>query len=125
MRVNLRYVEDVVIAELDGDLVAGVGDEVLRDLVNDLLAADHKKVLLSLAGVDRLDSAGLGELVASWKLAHRFGSSIRLLRPGDRVRQTLHLSQILPLLDVYEDEALALADFRTVEAPAGTGPSPS
>ena len=123
--MNLRYVEDVVIAELDGDLVAGVGDEVLRDLVNDLLAADHKKVLLSLSGVDRLDSAGVGELVASWKLAQRFGSSIRLLRPGDRVRQTLHLSQILPLLEVYEDEGAALADFRTIAAAAAGDSSTS
>lgn len=125
MRVNLRYVDDVVIAELEGDLVAGVGDEVLRDLINDLLATDQKKVLLSLAGVDRLDSAGVGELVASWKLAQRFGSSIRLLRPGDRVRRTLHLSQILPLLDVYEDENAALEDFRSAVSPAGTAPPAS
>ncbi|MFI5166819.1 MAG: STAS domain-containing protein [Thermoanaerobaculales bacterium] len=108
MHVEVRKFDDVVIVDLTGDLVAGDGDELLRDVVNELLAEGWKKILLNLARVGRLDSSGVGELVASWKLAREFGAAIKLLRPGDRVKSTLHLSQILPLVEVYEDEAEAL-----------------
>ncbi len=113
MQTAVRQVEDVTIVDLDGDLVVGDGDEVLRGLVDDLLAAGRRKILLNLTRVSRMDSSGIGELVAGWKTAKHLGASIRLLRPGDRVKYTLHLSQVLPLLDVYEDEGLALADFAT------------
>lgn len=113
MRVHVRKAEDVVIVDLNGNLVVGDGDELLREVTNELLAEGWKKILLSLAAVPRVDSGGMGELVASWKLAQRFGASLRLLRPGDRVAHTLHIAQVLPLLQVYEDEPGALAAFRT------------
>ena len=101
----------MVIVDLRGDLVAEDGDELLRQVVDELLAEGWRKILLNLARVKRMDSGGVGELVASWKLANEFGASIKLLRPGDRIRHTLHLSQILPLLEVYEDEGEAIASF--------------
>ncbi len=111
MNASVRDVNGVTIVDLQGDLVAGVGDEVLREEVNRLLAEECRAILLNLSAVGRLDSAGVGELVASWKLAGRLGASLKLLRPGDRVRSTLHLAQVLPLLEVYEDEAAAVRSF--------------
>jgi anti-sigma B factor antagonist len=111
MHVRVRRADDVVLVDLSGELVLGEGDETLRQVVDELVAEGWKKILLNLSHVDRLDSAGVGELVSGWKLAQKFGGSLRLLRLGDRARHTLHLSQILPLLKVYEEEAEALADF--------------
>lgn len=111
MNATTRQVNGVTIVDLHGALVAGVGDEIVRDAVNRLLAADHRYILLNLAEVTRLDSAGVGELVASWKLANRFGAQLKLLRPGDRVRSTLHLAQVLPLVEVFEEEAQAVQSF--------------
>jgi anti-sigma B factor antagonist len=111
MRVHVRHANEVVIVDFEGDLVTDDGEELLRDVVSELVAEGWTKIVLNLARVQRLDSGGVGELVASWKLAHEFGAALKLLRPGDRVRHTLHLSQILPLLEVFEDEAAAIASF--------------
>jgi anti-sigma B factor antagonist len=111
MRVEVRHAGDVVIVDFCGDLVAEDGDVLLREVVNELVAEGWMKIVLNLAQVERLDSTGVGELVASWKLAHEFGAEIKLLRPGDRVRHSLHLSQILPLLEVHEDETSAIGSF--------------
>lgn len=111
MNASTRDVNGVTIVDLRGDLVAGVGDEVLRETVTQLLAGERRDILLNLGVVGRMDSAGVGELVASWKLAGRFGARLKLLRPGDRVRSTLHLAQVLPLLEVFEDEAEAVRSF--------------
>ena len=59
-----------------------------------------------------MDSSGLGELVSSWKLAHRFGAEIKLLRPRPQVERTLKVTQILPLLEVYDEEEAAVASFQ-------------
>ncbi len=113
MRAGVRHADDVVIVDLRGDLVAEDGEDLLREVIDELLSEGWRKILINLAHVKRLDSAGVGELVAGWKLANEFEASVKLLRPGDRVRSTLHLTQILPLLEVYEDEGEALAEFAT------------
>lgn len=111
MRADVRHAKDVIIVDFKGDLVTEDGEEMLRDVVSELIAEGWTKILLNLARVKRLDSSGVGELVASWKLAHEFGAALKLLRPGDRVKHTLHLSQILPLLEVFEDEGAAVDSF--------------
>ena len=111
MKSGVRHEGDVVIVDLKGDLVADDGDEVLCEAVAGLIAAGSRKIVLNLARVDRMDSSGVGALVAGWKLAHQHGAAVKLLRPGDRVKHTLHLSQILPLVEVFEDEQDALKSF--------------
>jgi anti-anti-sigma factor len=111
MHVDIRQNADVIIVDLQGRMVAGVGERMLRDVMNQLVAEGWKKILLNLSGVSWIDSAGIGELVASMKMASRFGVAVKLLRIGDRVKHVLSISQILPLLDVYEDEEEALREL--------------
>jgi anti-sigma B factor antagonist len=113
MKVNVRNANDVIIVDLDGRLVLGVGDEILRDVVNELLAEEWKKIVLNLRKVTIMDSSGIGEVVASWKVAKRFGASLKLMRPAPQVQRTLRLTQILPLLEVYDSEEEAVASFQT------------
>ena len=109
MRCSTRKVGDVTIVDLDGRLVAGVGDVVLRSTLGKLISDGCTKILVNLEAVTSMDSSGIGELVAGWKRLRRRGGELAILRPGDRVRYTLHLSQLLPLLHVYENEEQALA----------------
>ena len=111
MRVDVRHVNDVIIVDLEGRLVMGVGDELLREVINELLAEDWKKILLNLRKVSILDSSGIGEVVSGWKVARSFGATIKLLRPNPTVERTLRLTQLLPLLEVFDDEEQAVASF--------------
>jgi anti-sigma B factor antagonist len=108
MEVQTREHENVVILDLTGPLVAGVGDRILRQSMNELVVEGWEKILLNLSKVSRIDSTGIGELVASIKMAKRFGSTVRLVEISQQVRHILDLSRILPLLDFYEDEEEAL-----------------
>jgi len=58
-----------------------------------------------------MDSSGIGEVVSSWKLAQRFGGTVKLLRPPPSVKRTLLLTQLLPLLEDFDDEDEAVASF--------------
>jgi anti-sigma B factor antagonist len=111
MHVHVHHHGDVIVLDLKGDLVLGDGDEMLRASANEILAEGWRNILINLSQVNRMDSSGIGELVASWKLAARFDAKLKVLRPGDRVKHTMHLTQILPVLEVFEDEHAALASF--------------
>jgi len=111
MKVDVRHFDDVIIVDLDGRLVGGVGDELLRDIVNELLAEGWKKIVINLKAVTVLDSSGIGELVAGWKLAHRFDAELKLLRPRPQIERTLKLTRMLPLLEVYDEDEAAVASF--------------
>ena len=118
MHVEVRKSGDVVIVDLSGRLVAGIGDEILREVVNELLAEGWKKILLNLSLVTMIDSAGVGELVASLKVTQRLGGALKLLNLNARVKTSLHLSSLLPLFEVYDDEKAALDHFRAAPARA-------
>lgn len=111
MNIGVRKVGDVTIVDFHGRLAVGVGDEVLPHVIGEILDEGGKKILLNLSEMDYIDSNGLGELVQSLKTSKRFGASLRLLKPQDRVAKTLRLTNLLPLFSVYDSEKEALKAF--------------
>ena len=62
------------------------------------LAADHKQVDADLAGVDSVDSAGLGSLLGTYISAKNQGCELTLIKVHPRVKDLLnmtHLTQVL------------------------------
>ncbi len=112
MNVDLRRMKQVIIVDLQGKLVRGTGDEVLREVINRLLADGWTKILLNLSGVPSVDSSGIGELIAARRVAEKFDATIRLQRLSSRVKGTLQLSLVLPLFEIYENEEEAIESFR-------------
>jgi anti-anti-sigma factor len=111
MHVELRKSGDVVIVDLKGKLTAGLGDQILRETIDELLAENWKRILLNLSEVSFMDSAGVGELVAGLRTANRFGARLKLLNTSERVHSTLFISKLLPIFEIYKTESEALEQF--------------
>ena len=111
MHVELRKAGEVVIVDLDGKLTAGLGDQLLRDTLNQLLADRHRKILVNLSKVSFIDSAGVGELVAGLRACQREGTALKVLNSSERVNSTLYLARLLPIFEVYQAERDALQSF--------------
>ena len=111
MNISVRKKKDIAIVDFEGRLAAGVGDTLLPQLITDILDEGYKKILLNLSDMDYIDSNGLGELVQSLKMSKRYGASLRLLKPQDRVAKTLRLTNLLPMFAVYDSESEALSSF--------------
>jgi anti-anti-sigma factor len=58
MHVEVRQTKDVVILDLKGRLTAGLGDQILREAIDELLADGRRRILLNLSEVAFVDSAG-------------------------------------------------------------------
>ncbi len=63
MKFAERRENGVVIIDLQGKLTLGSGDVQLRQIIRDVLDRGEKAILLNLANVGYMDSAGVGELV--------------------------------------------------------------
>ena len=112
MKIQERKVDDVAVLALEGRLVRGVGDELLRTRLDDVFADGHRKIVLDLSEVPVIDSSGIGELVAGKRVADELGARIKLVRLEQRVEKTLRLSLILPLFETFPtiDEAVRSFD---------------
>jgi anti-anti-sigma factor len=111
MHVELRKTGDVVVVDLKGKLTAGLGDQILRETIDELLAENWKKILLNLSEVSFMDSAGVGELVAGLRTAQRFGAQLKLLNASERVHSTLYMARLLPVFELCKTETDAMARF--------------
>jgi anti-sigma B factor antagonist len=111
MHVNVRKAGDVVIVDLDGKLTMGLGDQILRDTIDELLAEGWKKVVLNLSKVTFMDSSGVGELVAGLRTSASFGARLKLVNASERAHSTLYVARLLPVFEIHRTEHEALDDF--------------
>jgi anti-sigma B factor antagonist len=108
MEIQERTVGPVIILDLQGKLVLGDGDDLLKDKINSLIFQGQQQIILNLGGVPYMDSAGLGQLIASTTAVASQGGRLRLLNVAKRVQDLLSIVKLLTVFDVYTSEADAV-----------------
>ncbi len=111
MKATTRQVNSVTVVDLSGRITLGEGCSQLRDLIRDLLAKGHTKMLLNLAEVTYIDSSGIGELVSGFTAVSNHGGQLKLLNLTKKVHDLLQITKLLTVFDVHDDEAKAIASF--------------
>jgi anti-sigma B factor antagonist len=111
MQIGERKVGDVVLLDLKGKVTLGEGDEMLKDKINSLLNQGHKKIVLNLAGVPYIDSAGLGEIVRTFTTVSRQGGSLKLLNLTKRISDLLAITKLLTVFETFDTETDAVQSF--------------
>ena len=111
MEIDERTVGDVVVLDIKGRVQLGEGDEMLKEKVNSLLNQGRKKLVLNLAEVPYIDSAGLGEVVRTFTTVSRQGGSLKLLNLTKRITDLLAITKLLTVFDTYDSEQEAVQSF--------------
>jgi anti-sigma B factor antagonist len=111
MHIDERAVGDVTVLDLKGKITLGEGDELLKDKVNSLVNQGRKKIILNLAEVPYIDSAGLGEVVRTFTTVSRQGGSLKLLNLTKRITDLLSITKLLTVFETYESETDAVRSF--------------
>ena len=111
MKVTQRSYGDVTVVDLKGKITIGRGDVILRETVQQLFDEGHRQILLNLAGVSYMDSAGIGELVACHKRAVEKTGRLKLLNPSGKVYDLLQLTKLDEVFETFTDEKTALVSF--------------
>jgi anti-sigma B factor antagonist len=111
MQIEERVVGGVTILDLKGKITLGEGDEALKDKINSLVLQEKKKILLNLADVPYIDSAGLGEIVRTYTTVSRQGGQLKLVNLTKRITDLLMITKLLTVFETFESESDALKSF--------------
>jgi anti-sigma B factor antagonist len=107
-----RRVGDVTVLEVSGEMTLDDGDLVFRKKIHDLLAEGRVKILLELGGLTKIDSAGVGMLVAKLKMTREHHGEMKLLHLTSRSSRVFGMMRILTAFETLEDEAQAIESFK-------------
>ena len=112
VQVGHRQFGDVTILDVQGRLTEEANASlVLRDELSKLILQGRTNVLLNLSNVLYLGSAGLGAIVHGYTSLKRHGGVLKLVNVKGRVLETLSMTRLLGVFDVFEAEPEALASF--------------
>jgi anti-sigma B factor antagonist len=111
MEITERKVGDVLVLDVDGKILLGEGDVQLRETIHKLTQGGSKKLLLNLANVPYVDSAGLGEMVRCYTTVARDGGKLKLLNATKRIQDLLTITKLITVFEHYESEEEAIKSF--------------
>ena len=111
LRMTDRIVNGVDVVDIEGRIVLGEESNAFREKVKSLLAAGKKKIVLNLAQVSYIDSAGLGTLVATFHSARSQGATLKLTNLGTKFKEVLQVTKLMTVFDTYDTEAAAISSF--------------
>ena len=113
LKTSTRVVNGIVIVDIIGQLRLGEGTNVVRDLVRDLMGKNYKNILLNLADVRHIDSAGVGELMSCYTSVRNQGGQFKLMNLSKNVHNLLQITKLYTVFDVEEDEGKAIQSFQS------------
>lgn len=111
--ITKRRVQGVMILDLDGGIRLGEENAYLHTTIRNLVKNGEKKILLNLAKVTKIDSSGMGEMIAAWTTLQTNGGEVRLLNLTHGVEQLMLMTKLLTVFETYEDERDALLSFQS------------
>ncbi len=110
MKISVDEKGGVAVVKLSGSLTGG--DEGWHGRVTELVDQPSAKVVLEMAEVDYISSAGLGELVKLTALANTQGSRVVLAAPTPFVAGVLKTTRLDRFFDICPDVDSALTKLK-------------
>jgi anti-anti-sigma factor len=99
----------VLVFTVSGPLFGTTDGYTFQNKVRDRIAEGAKHVILDLAGVGKIDSSGIGILVATMWSASQAGTGLTLASISRKVEEVLSIAMLLDHVDHADsvDEAIA------------------
>ena len=111
LEIQQREREGIPVLDLRGRITVGQEAAHLRERVGALAAANLKNVILNMAGVDYIDSTGLGALVVCATSLRKSGGNMKLLNLNKRNLELLVITKLATVFDLFTDEQDAVNSF--------------
>jgi len=115
MALNIveKEVSGVTVLQLIGRVTLGEESNQLRTRLKDTLSQGKTRLVLDLAEITYIDSAGLGALVAGFTSAQNQGANLKLANLTKRFREQLNITKLVTVFDVYDSVQDAVKSFES------------
>jgi anti-sigma B factor antagonist len=81
-----------------------------KTLVASVVMGEHAAIVVNLAGVDFIDSSGIGAIISGLRTTREAGSEFRIACATSQVRAVLELTNVDRILPPYNSIEAALRD---------------
>lgn len=96
------------VIDIIGELTVGSHKELLLETVGKKLEAGRRLLVINMGQCRRVDSAGIGELVACLVTATRHDAHLRLSNVPSHIYGIMKITNVLKSFEVFETEQAAL-----------------
>ncbi len=111
MKFSSRKADNVAIIDVEGKILLGEGDVEIKQAIDELLGQGEKNIILNLAKVPYIDSAGLGEIIRCFTAIRKIGGNLKFVAPNQRLIDLLTITKLVNVFDWYNDEPSAVRSF--------------
>jgi anti-sigma B factor antagonist len=115
LNITQNIINGVSIVHLSGAIFFAEESALLRVHVKGLLDTSNQ-IVLDLGNVTRIDSSGLGTLVALYVSARKVGGNIKLANLGNHIKEALRITRLATVFDIFDRTEDAVAAFHRAAA---------
>jgi anti-sigma B factor antagonist len=109
LQIAERQVDpDITVVELSGKLALGRESQRIESLVEELVRKGSQRVVVDMAGVDYIDSAGIGMVALAAGKLRESGGKLAIVAPEGRVLHLLTMTQMNTIVKVCPTVAEAI-----------------
>lgn len=111
MKFDVQQHGNVVVVAVSGDVMGGPGGSQFHEKLTVLRGAGSSSVVADLAGVQLMNSSGLGMLIGALTTMRNAGGDLRLACLTDRVKSLLTITKLVDVFATFESVDEAVASF--------------
>lgn len=111
LEITEKDLATVTVLVLTGRVTLGEESNHLRTTIKEMLGKGKTRLVLDLAEVSYIDSAGLGTLVAGYTTARNLGATMKLANLTKKFREQLHITKLVTVFEVYDSVGEAVKSF--------------
>ena len=110
MDISTRELKRVNVVTVGGRVDSAAAPDLER-MFQSLLDGRRHQIVVELADVEYMSSAGLRALVSALKAAKKGGGDLVIARPSTRVREVIELAGLTSVFTMHDDLVEAVGSF--------------
>jgi anti-sigma B factor antagonist len=103
--------EGITVLQMKGRITLGKEATALREKVAELAARNERNLVFNLAGVDYIDSTGLGALVMCVTSVRKINGNVKLVNLNKRNIELLVMTRLATSFEIFTDEGDAVGSY--------------
>ena len=112
MTLTEREKNGIVILEPKGKIMGGPDATLLHERLYECIQQQRSRVVIDLAGVEWMNSTGLGILIQGYSTLKNGGGQLKLAGLTEKIQSLLKITKLANVFEVHDTVEDALASFK-------------
>ena len=111
MRLSAREQNGVVVLEPKGKIMGGPDASLLHEKLHEYIEQDKKRIVIDLAGVEWMNSTGLGIIISGYTTLKNHEGELKLANVTDKIQSLLTITKLVTVFDAHDSVEAAINAF--------------